>query len=65
MSRKLIIPKIKPSGAKIIQEGFCGDKQVDCKGLSCKNCIYHESNLKHFIIFFELESIHGEINVTE
>ncbi len=65
MSRKLIIPRIKPGGIRIIQEGFCRDDSSDCNGIACKDCMFSEDNLKHFVRYLELESIHGEINVTE
>ena len=60
---KLIIPKIKPSGVKIIQDAFCRDAASDCSGVACKDCMFSEDNIKHFIRYMELESIHGDINV--
>ena len=65
MKRTLTIPKIKLSGARIIQEGFCSDDTKDCRGVACKDCIFSNYNVDHFITFFQLDEIHGELNVIE
>ena len=65
IKRKIIIPELKKDGYKHIQDDFCGDKKVNCRGLECKDCIFHRYNLDHFIDFFELRSCHGEITVSE
>lgn len=62
---KLIIPKIKLDGARIIQEGYCRDDASECRDIACKDCVFSEDNLKHFVQHFELEQIDGHINVVE
>lgn len=61
--RKIIIPKINPSMYLEIQEGFCSESEDRCLDLVCKNCLFSGGNLKHFARFFQLDEIHGEIEV--
>ena len=60
--KKLFVPELDKSKYDAIQETFC-ESQLDCDGMKCSDCIYHKSNLKPFIWYFNLDDTGTEVNV--
>ena len=64
IKREIVVPKLSRKGMKLMQEGAC-NYETDCKGIDCKQCIYSDYNLDHFISYFDLEDRPGTITVKE